>query len=1071
MERESTETLLLNKYNIPTLYPSVWPADKDNDSDEDADDAPPRVQQQQQQAQPVRRSKSRYSVLEGGGRFSRQRPGVEKTQDGVESLVMKDEQDPLGTYPSVVQVLRQRGLGVEDDVKLRNRFLLSSTTFSPSLFLSQVHSSASTDSLLSGLDFLSTSIEKKSASLKVLVEANFERFVGAKATIDRVYEEMRDVRKESEAPASPGRRAGHSRGPSRSSFSARQSSATLGPATVAKAPGEKKKNALVKESEYGVHGIKVPLTEVAVKAEEVWGPALGGREKEETLKSILSSVEKSRGLFEVGSALHDAIRRKDHETIVEEYTRARKFAEDARYIVEQAKNSQAPLTDAQIHQIIVTARMWADVEHQIEAFKRDAWKRLTSTHFTKQQTNSDVKSEQYMDLISIMLELGVEDNPIWIWLLSRYEYLKSRLTTTCDRSLCEIEILRRRLGNAEKPSLKMLAKHLRAVPTSGNVSPEAAKLDSVKVVEFWEHVYASMGALLALNGGLLGEVVEYWDIACSFIEGRAQRSLPMGFNNQSSPHHKLSPKNVSELENGTVDLVNIVREHFYSFFADPPTEDVSLLFSPVPKTPTTPRTPMSAVLSPTMGSRFRFDPNNVPPPSPSRGESWEKYAFWPPHSNALSGSHYLAKTLVLIGTAANELASLRLPEVGPSARIDENLRLLVGGVRERCVQAVCAAWNTDAENLKVLEDWTRDPDRKDITSMPSRFLAVQSFLLNNLQKIMYVEAASKTAVDVIVPPSNKLLQMVRSQFVTSLYRTLSGMVECAEKGRRALGRDFEIQGDDLTIHVDEAEDGGWGKVDASKQVRAVPNPFDERIFKQRLTLAQSIRLLLTLSNMASFQSEITPQLLTLFETLFSVQLTDETTRIRDVLSQLDAQLFKSYTKPHAARISAAIETGIFSPGWAPEPQSGRSVADREPSPYVFSILLDLVIVHTEVSTTSPPLTARILRSLFENTTTSLISTFNQLQSCPLPSLMQATLDVEFMAQTLASYTTEKASQVQTDIYQVLDGKTDNQARVRLQEELGSLRGVLKKLREGTRVEFGCFRRERGRGRGQTVVAS
>lgn len=72
--------------------------------------------------------------------------------------------------------------------------------------------------------------------------------------------------------------------------------------------------------------------------------------------------------------------------------------------------------------------------------------------------------------------------------------------------------------------------------------------------------------------------------------------------------------------------------------------------------------------------------------------------------------------------------------------------------------------------------------------------------------------------------------------------------------------------------------------------------------------------------------------------------------------------------------------------------------------------------------------------------------------------MQATLDVEFMAQTLSSYTTEKASQVQTDIYQVLDQKTDNAARVKLQEELGALRGVLKRLREATRVEFMCFRR-------------
>lgn len=208
--------------------------------------------------------------------------------------------------------------------------------------------------------------------------------------------------------------------------------------------------------------------------------------------------------------------------------------------------------------------------------------------------------------------------------------------------------------------------------------------------------------------------------------------------------------------------------------------------------------------------------------------------------------------------------------------------------------------------------------------------------------------------------------------------------------------------------------------------------------------------------MAAFQSDITPQLLSLFETLFSVQLTDETNRVRDVLSQLDLQLFKSYTKPHAAKINSTIEAGIFNSSWAPPAQS-RSVADRDPSPFVFAVLLDLVIVHTEASTTSFPLTPRILRSLFESTTTSLINTFKspQLQHITLPQLMQATLDVEFMAQTLASYTTDAASQVQTDIYQVLDAKTDNAARVKLQDELGSLRNTLKRLREGTKVQFAC----------------
>ncbi|KAF2732921.1 hypothetical protein EJ04DRAFT_577997 [Polyplosphaeria fusca] len=1041
---ESMEAKLLTKYGINTLYPAAWPDEKNSSDEEDEPQAPARTAT----IAPIRRSKSRYSVLEPRSSYLKKKiPGAEKTRDGVENLVQKDEGDPLGSYPSVVQVLRQRGLPVEDDVKLRNRFLLSSTTFSPSLFLSQVHSSDSTDSLLSGLDFLSRSIEQKSASLKVLVESNFERFVSAKATIDRVYMEMRDVGKEPESPT--GRRPGHSRGPSRSSFSVRSVSGPLSsPQTTLKpVPNEKKKNALVKESEYGVYGIKVPLTEVAVKAEEVWGPALGGREKEETLKEILSSVEKHRGLFEVGAAIQDAIRRRDQETIVEEYTRARKFADDARYIVEQARFRGAPLADAEIHQVIVTARMWSDVEFHVEKFKRDAWKRLTNTHFTKQAGPKDTKSEQYMELISVMLELGVgvDDNPIWIWLLSRYDYLKQRIDSTCNRSSVEIEILRRHLANGDKTSLRMLSKHLRSVPATGSTSVEASKLDTAKIIELWEHVHASMTTLLSANTGLLGEVIEYWDIAQSFISGRAQRTLPMGFNNQSSVHHTLGTQKAVELEQGVTELVNIIREHVSSFFTDPPLEDISALFSPVPitPTPTTPRTPLSAALSPTTGSRFRFDPNNVPPPSPSRGETWEKYAFWPPHSNALSGSHYLSKMLTLVGTAANEMASLRLPETGSSSRLDEALRTLVSGVRERCVQAICTAWNTDAENLKVLEDWTRDGERKDITNMPNRFLAVQSFLLSNLQKVMYVsiDGGSKTAVDVVLPPSNKLLQMVRAQFVASLYRALSGMVECAEKGRRALGKEWEIQGDDLTIPApaEGGDQGEWGQIDADKQ---------------------STRRLLTLSNLSTFATETTPHLLSHFETLFSIALPDETARIRDVLAQLDTQLFASYTKPHSTRIATTITTSLTSPTWAPPPGPGKPVSDRDPSPYVFTVLLDLVIVHTESSTISPSLTPRILRSLFESTTASLISTFQspELPSFELRQLMQATLDVEFMAQTLSAYTTDKASQVQTDIYQVLDGKTDNGARVRLQEELGSLRGVLKRWREGTRVEFGCFRR-------------
>jgi exocyst complex component 2 len=111
----SIETEILNKYNLTTLYPAAWPEEKDAADEDELSQA----EAPEAKPLPVRRSRSRYSVLEDRSRFSRQVPGAERSKDGVETLVQKDEQDPLGMYPSVVQVLRARNLSVEDDIKLR----------------------------------------------------------------------------------------------------------------------------------------------------------------------------------------------------------------------------------------------------------------------------------------------------------------------------------------------------------------------------------------------------------------------------------------------------------------------------------------------------------------------------------------------------------------------------------------------------------------------------------------------------------------------------------------------------------------------------------------------------------------------------------------------------------------------------------------------------------------------------------------------------------------------------------------------------------------------------------------
>ncbi|KAI0021229.1 exocyst complex component Sec5-domain-containing protein [Xylariomycetidae sp. FL0641] len=1018
---------VLDFYQIPELFPTTWPADKKDASDES--DNEDEKKQQQQQKKKVDRRKSRYQALE---RAVSNRSSVvvnsEMSASGVSNLVQRDEPDPLGTSNSVVGSLKQLGVPIQDDTRLRNRFLLSSTSFSPALFLSQVHATADTESLLNGLDVLSRSIDQKSASLKVLVESNFERFVRAKSTIDNVYKEMKYRGAE---PPSPNPR--HSRHASRTSFIAGSGGAGLG-ANPLLSPGindGRKKNALIKESDYGVMGIKGPLLDVSAKAEDVWGPALGGREKEENLKVVSTSLERYREYIEMSSNIADNIKRKDYETLVEDYGRARRFADEARKLVEDLGTT--PPSEGQTYQILLAARMWHDVEEQIAQFKRDVWRRLTLLHnMSKADTGAGSSQDQHMELIGILLELGVDDNPIWVWLLSRYDYLKGKITVVGDRAKVEIEVLRRRLANGEKPSPQMVATHLKNLSRQSVETGKPHGMDSSDITELWEKMYAFLSSLLS-SQGVLGEVLEFWQTVESFIDGKAQRSLPTGYNGESRNHHRLSHQGTLDLRKGTIELVDMIRAHVFEFFAGAPPEDISLLFSPLPPSP---GSPPSAGMPPSMRDpRFNFDASNIPPPSPRRGESWEKFAFWPPGSNSVSGTHYLSRMLALIGAGASEMASVA-PVNQDDVKQLEMLKSLVGTARERCVSALCAAWNKDAENIRFVEDWKVSKDLGDVTRMPATFAAFEGSLLSGMQKILYIpEAMAKPgAGDIVLPPPSKLLQMVRSQYVTTLYKALSGMVENAE---RAVQKTDDEWTTDIDAPVRSGNERasviiGRGTVDAGDR---------------------HVRMLLTLSNLQALRSQVVPNLNSQFENAFSVKLTDESKTIKDVLGQIDARLFQTYTRPSVENMQKIIQAGLADPGWAP-------VKPTQVKPYVYEVLLSLVLVHTQVSTTTPSLTSQVLSYLLEQASRALHDALKGRSRYDLGALMQATLDVEFVAQTLSQYTTEQASALQSEIYSLLDSRTDNAARARLQDELPGMREILKKLRDQSRSEFACFKKPR-----------
>lgn len=103
-----TDTEVLSYYNLTTLNPVEWPAEKDEDYASEDDLTLPDGQ-----------LRPKYASLERGPSLRESVPGSQRGKDGVQNLVQKDEPDPLGTGSSVLQLLHRQGMRANDDSRIR----------------------------------------------------------------------------------------------------------------------------------------------------------------------------------------------------------------------------------------------------------------------------------------------------------------------------------------------------------------------------------------------------------------------------------------------------------------------------------------------------------------------------------------------------------------------------------------------------------------------------------------------------------------------------------------------------------------------------------------------------------------------------------------------------------------------------------------------------------------------------------------------------------------------------------------------------------------------------------------
>ncbi|GAA6063763.1 hypothetical protein JCM10212_002715, partial [Sporobolomyces blumeae] len=928
----------------------------------------------------------------------------------VAGVAKGDELDPLG-------LIRGGVLATNPDLPsdLRSAVLLHSKSFDPKVFLSTVHPNATFKDLNLGRERLKESLEKRSGALKLLVEAEWDRFVGVKATTETVFEEMKHG-----GPLEPG-------------------------------------------ADYGVKGLRETLKQASSRAETVFQPILDARTKADRLKSTLGVFERSKFFFNLPNILGEAVEQGKYDVALAAYKKGR-------YILAsrpaQLLGLPIPTTpQQQQQQKRIYEKVWGQVEKIVGDLRATLGKRLRDTKRGVEEVEKTIE---------ILLELDPTDDPVWIFFDTHHRHILQLMKSSAETSTSRIRVAMDQYGHHPLHSgPDDDSASVRYGPGGGGAGEgedeshehghgrgeldEEAELERAKAVdlgtsvegldrldgeqtrengagkEVWRLVFE---LVKNLNEVVLQTLPSFWKVAKGYMEGKYQKKL----SSAHPPPSASSKRSPTQCRVMTQDIINLYVSLLSSFFT------LSSSYS-------SPSLAMSPNAAGGGGAADATDLNATPPMPP----------FVPPVSNATTNAHWLLKTLNELVECVSEISSLEL-----AGEASQSLKELVATTRWRFEEAICSGWVRDAKIFYRLETWKPDADdpsntaylRKIVTFQ--RFNAISAYRVaggteeraNSLLLASATSSAtgakangtsnnplsnSRTRNDIEFPAEYQ--RKIQSAFLDALYAFLDGLVHVAFSdpdevlggGARA-ARGFA----GLRDRIEGEEDTGRPK---EVDIRNV-----------------DIRILLTVSNLTHLRETTIPRLVSQFQTAFKVDMTPDVEMLMEVTEQLDRILFDDYVKRKSAEIARIIRKGVL--GGAVDWY--RADKPKEVHPFIYDALLSLVLVHAQVSATARPLVARTLGSLVEELAQVALDAFSKVERFGMGGMLQATLEIEFMHQTLSQHVSPTADQTLQSIYKTISqsyyrAPTPNSA-AELQQELEGLKRTLVASRRATALQFLCFRR-------------
>ncbi|KIK70183.1 hypothetical protein GYMLUDRAFT_67436 [Collybiopsis luxurians FD-317 M1] len=404
----------------------------------------------------------------------------------------------------------------------------------------------------------------------------------------------------------------------------------------------------------------------------------------------------------------------------------------------------------------------------------------------------------------------------------------------------------------------------------------------------------------------------------------------------------------------------------------------------------------------------------------------------PPNSTSLSTAHYLLKILGEIQECVNELNTMEI-----SAEVSTILKGLLDSAKWRFVDVLVGAWLRDANNFHHLETWVSSPSDPSATHYLSQMELFQRHVTTVAYRIAGgVDSSSSSLISKGIkqsPIPAAFVSKITRAFMDVLYAFLEGLVKLVEDEKAAA---TNVKG---IVPV----------AAASSSTSTNTNTLELLDLNDKDT-----RLLLVLSNLNHLSKAIFPSMITQLENAFGNTIGDDRQTLMAVITELDKSMFEGYAKPRASVVTSLVRGGILLDGmdWFETPQP------KEIRPYMYETLMYLVGVHAQITSVAESVLERTLNYLAETLAEEALKCFKQVKKFGMGGMLRATLEIEFMHQTLGKYVTPSAAKTLSDLYnKISQAYARRPGDENLQNHLDGVKKTLADTRRATGIEFLCFR--------------